>query len=247
MTLEQMQELEEAEARRRAKAATMTQLQPVAIPPPDDCEKHAKDAFARITERLKAIPLPIAESKDREKKIEDFKRIWNAPQRHLSREEFRGEAWLQKRESLTRKLGSGFLLAFVGNRGPGKTQMAVELMRHQVQERVKSARYVHAIELFCALREPYADGATKRELKAIEEFTRPELLVIDEAQERAETQWEDRLLTFILNKRYDAEKDTILIANLKEEELLKALGNSVHSRLIETGGIVVFDWQSFRL
>lgn len=42
-------------------------------------------------------------------------------------------------------------------------------------------------------------------------------------------------------------KDTIPIANLKEEEFLKSIGQSAESRLREVGGVIVCDWPSFRV
>ena len=241
MTLAQ---LESAEQQRQKKAASMPQLQPVAIP--DSVEEHAAQTFAKITEKLKNQAHEGLGNPELERRVRELQAKWNAPSRHLNRREFQGEGWLAKLESLKSKLGTGVLWAFVGIRGPGKTQMAVELMRHQTEKRLKTARYASAIEVFCSLREPYADGATKRELAAISDWVRPELLIIDEAQERAETPWEDRLLTHIVDKRYNDEKDTILISNNTEDMLMRSLGKSIESRLCETGGVVEFNWESFR-
>jgi DNA replication protein DnaC len=212
-----------------------------------DTTQHAAAAFNRLTERLKATPHQPLGNPSRASAIERLKQKWNAPERHARRkpDELAGEQWKAKLDSLKSKLGTGCLIAFVGKRGPGKTQMAVELMRHQVENRLQSALYCKALEIFCSIRESYGDGG-KRELKAIEHWVSPELLVIDEAQVRAETDFEQRILTHLLDKRYDNLKDTIVIANLTRQELFNALGVSIEARLAETGGITTFEWESFR-
>ena len=71
--------------------------------------------------------------------------------------------------------------------------------------------------------------------------------MLDELQERGETPWEDRLLTHVIDRRYAAEKDTLLITNHSKEKFLESIGESVASRLVETGGIVNCSWASYRV
>lgn len=136
-------------------------------------------------------------------------------------------------------------MALIGERGPGKTQMGVALIRDN-SERGKVSHYTTAMEIFLALKASYRSGATESEAEILKRFTNPTLLVIDEMQERGETAWEDRLLTHLIDKRYGSERDTLLISNLKQEDFMAALGPSIVSRLIETGGVVNCNWPSFR-
>jgi len=80
----------------------------------------------------------------------------------------------------------------------------------------------------------------------IDFFIKPRLLVIDEAHERSNSDWEDRMLAMVVNERYQELRSTLVIANYSEEEVEKHLNPSILSRAEESGGIVVFDWESFR-
>lgn len=73
-----------------------------------------------------------------------------------------------------------------------------------------------------------------------------DLLVLDEIQERAESEWEDREMTRLLDARYRQCRSTILIGNLKPDEVGTRLGASIVSRLAEGGEIIACAWESFR-
>lgn len=169
----------------------------------------------------------------------------SVPCRHSSRTDFLGTQWIHTLELLNPKLGTGCLLALIGDRGNGKTQMAVELIR-QACKNGGSGRYVTAMDVFLEIKATYRDKAEESERDVINRFASPGILVIDEIHERGETEWEDRLLTHIIDKRYQNERDTLVIANLKESEFTKSMGPSIVSRLIETGGIVHCEWPSYR-
>jgi DNA replication protein DnaC len=155
--------------------------------------------------------------------------------------------WLGK---LGDMVGSGFLMALLGDRGTGKTQMGAELVRYWIRiqtEALASAhapRYVKAMEIFMAIKSSYGGGG--REKDVISTFTGPKLLIIDEASERGETDWENRMMTYIIDKRYDAKLDTLLISNQRRDAFLESVGDSITSRLVETGGIITCNWESFR-
>ena len=161
--------------------------------------------------------------------------------------------WATTLEQVRKKMGTGCLLALIGNRGSGKTQMAAHLIRDRVdsmpppKERVAGPpRMVRAMEFFLDLRACYRTAATQSERDALKTYASPSLLVIDEAHERGESDWENRMLTHLIDRRYSEMLDTILIANLTEEPFKKSMGPSIISRLQETGGIVVCNWPSFR-
>lgn len=151
-------------------------------------------------------------------------------------------------------IGTGSLSVVVGPRGTGKTQAAVGVARmfegyvadHRGSTDTACTRYTTAVELFMTIKETYGDNAQRSEKAAIDLFVKPDLLVIDEVQERAGTEWENRLLVNIVDRRYAAMKDTILVGNLKPEDVQRELGTSIASRAQETGGIYVADWPSFR-
>ena len=77
-------------------------------------------------------------------------------------------------------------------------------------------------------------------------FTKPKLLVIDEAHERAETAWEQRSLTDIIDRRYRTRLDTIIITNETADACERSLGDSIADRMVETGWMLNFDGPSYR-
>lgn len=138
----------------------------------------------------------------------------------------------------------GFLVALVGHRGTGKTQMAACIARAFCL-RGESARYTTAVDLFRDVRAAFSkDGPDERTI--VNGFVSPSLLIIDEAQERGDTEFEDRTLVNIIDRRYGAMRSTILIANQNTEAFSKAMGSSIVSRINECGEVIVCDWASYR-
>jgi DNA replication protein DnaC len=200
--------------------------------PPDIREQRTRDAeeFVRRQDesRTKSI---LAESK--------------APQRQLNNNNIdRSGPWAAAETKIKGKLGTGFCLALIGIRGCGKTQLAVEAIR-ECAHRSKRARYCTATEFFMEIKASY-DNELRSEKDVIQEFARPLLLVIDEIGQRSESEWENRLLFELLNRRYNSLKDTILISNQSLEVFTTSLGPSLISRMQETGGLIECNWASYR-
>ena len=70
--------------------------------------------------------------------------------------------------------------------------------------------------------------------------------MIDEVHERAVTQAENATLINIIDRRYDARRCTVLIANQDKSEFAAAMGPSIVSRIHETGEALECDWPNFR-
>lgn len=176
------------------------------------------------------------------------------PKRHTDTKWNPAPAWVDGWTVLLRTVAGdgGSLSAIVGGRGVGKTQMATAIARLVcVDESSKKPMkdtpsvYDKAMGIFVAIRQ--AMKTDEGELSAIRKYVTPRLLVIDEIQERGETEWEDRVLTHIIDKRYDdPSKHTIIVGNCTPESAAKALGSSVVSRIKERGQFIVCDWPSFR-
>lgn len=167
------------------------------------------------------------------------------PKRHKPEKPLNEEGeWAKCRDRLVSRIGEGFLVALVGQRGTGKTQLAQQSVMAACGLR-RPALYCRAMEIFLELRATYrTEGAA--ELTVINRFRDPLLLVIDEVQDRGETDWENRVLNHLIDCRYGDMKDTILIANLVPSALKDNLGPSVFDRLIETGGVIECKWESYR-
>ncbi len=150
--------------------------------------------------------------------------------------------------AIVTKLGSACLseagiALVVGNRGTGKTQIAVELAIHWCTKRQTGAFYTRAGDLFAAMKREFDAGnagAMMAKCSAVG------LLIIDEMQEVMGTKWEDTELTRLLDHRYADQRPTVLIANAKPEQLVRALGASVMDRIAEAGAIVEMTGASHR-
>lgn len=169
------------------------------------------------------------------------------PERHasMSTRDTTGP-WAATRDELAGRLGSGLLVALIGGRGVGKTQMAMDLSSGVIRSG-GTARFTTATKFLMEIKETYRKDAPKTEREVIVEYGKPKLLIIDEIGRRGETDWEDRLLFELLNDRYNAVRDTIVISNHPTEaEFSKAVGDSLVSRINETGGVIVCNWKSYR-
>jgi len=148
-------------------------------------------------------------------------------------------------------MGTGMLVGWVGQRGTGKTQGAIAMAEEAcilAERRGNVTRrpvlYTKAVELFLVIRSAY--GGDKTEQYAIRPFLECGLLVLDEVQERGGTEWEDRILNYVIDKRYDFQRDTILISNLTTGDFAKNVGASILSRIVEKGRVYTFKLPSFR-
>ncbi len=197
-------------------------------------------------------PERLAELAEREARIREqqaeewYDQRWqksDVPRRHSQSQPPLTGPWGDACKRLAASLGTGFLFALVGPRGTGKTQIGVQTIHEACKN--KSARYVKAIDVFIELRSGFRDGG-QGEGPIIEKFVSVGLLVIDAMEERGETDFENRLLNHIIDKRYDRERDTLLISNQTSEEFSKSVGASIISRAHQCGGAIECNWPSFR-
>jgi len=170
-----------------------------------------------------------------------------------------GRCVLQKRTlaALTNMLcGKGAIAAMIGQRGIGKTQIAAQYVIDRLWAEHGTARcswfhYTKLTTVVAKLKAFYGDFGTTdmARLEAYREFLTHalDLLIIDELHEVADdSRHKDRILSDILDARYAAKKDTLLISNQSASEFSKATSPSIISRLNEHGGIIPCEWESFR-
>jgi DNA replication protein DnaC len=210
-------------------------------------EKFASsEAQFAMNERSDNYEACEAERKQRER-LDLALKLFTAsgvPERHAKAKEFIGDGWIAKRDVVLSRLGSGSIIGLIGSRGTGKTQIAVQAVRETCRK-THGARYVKALDVFLAIRATYnSERQTEREV--VKEFVQPSLLVIDEIHVRGDRPWEDMVLTHIIDKRYDAMRDTIIISNQEEPRFLESLGPSIVDRMHECGGVIECHWPSFR-
>lgn len=207
-------------------------------------------ALDRLKNALTAKPLLPDKSFDMEARLKEVHRLrssWNAPARHALRTVFDPEAkeWQTALEKLKARLGTGFIVGLVGIRGPGKTQLGVELMRESTKA-LRSAYYCTAMDYFMHIKDAFQNDSEKSQQEAQKFFVKPKLLVLDEVHVRSGSSWEDNMLTDLIGKRYNAVLDTVLISNQTLPEFQASVGPSIMDRLNETGGCITCSWKSFR-
>lgn len=170
---------------------------------------------------------------------------WGAPKRQAQcAADFNGK-WGESYSALEARLGTGMMVALVGGRGTGKTQMAVELMRAKTRQ-MKAAFFCSAMQFFMDIKNTYKDASKEDEAAIIKRYQTPSLLVIDEIGKRGGSDWENNLLFELLNRRYNDMRDTVLIDNRSKVEFIETIGPSLASRMNECGGILECNWESFR-
>lgn len=212
-------------------------------------DRHQKEWEAMTPEQRKAVE-DKRQQEIRDRDSDQVLRIrsgWNVPKRHFDRKEIdRSGPWGKRESELAGMSGKGFLVALVGGRGPGKTQMAVELMKKHTRA-LNSAYYDTLTGLFLKIKATFKKDSKETEEDLVLQMIKPSLLVLDEISRRSDSDWENRILYEILDRRYGAMRDTLLIANQNKAQFIEAIGESLASRMQETGGIMECNWQSYRL
>ena len=187
---------------------------------------------------------------------------WGLQERHIAEIDDFGNAQQRKAfETVCRRMcGVGAIVALIGVRGCGKTTIAAQFARAKAWQNHRHAqmggrpivccRYLKAVDLvarFRALYGEYHTNGAERLAESRDAFCRElEYLVIDELHEVGEQKVAARLITDILDRRYAAKRDTLLISNQTPAEFQAATSDSVLSRLQEHGAIVSCTWESWR-
>lgn len=161
--------------------------------------------------------------------------------------------WWAVYDFLRDELGRGMMSALVGEFGGGKTVMAAKLLREAciaflampTEERCfREPMYTTAPMMFRELMRAQQNGDDEAVMR---KYLRPTLLAIDEAHERPDTEAQDRRMREIIDQRYKRQNDTLLITNMRPDELAKAIGGAAIDRIRQCGGIIPCSWGSFRI
>jgi DNA replication protein DnaC len=180
-------------------------------------------------------------------------------ERYIEPAELRGSEWLATFEKAKLAVASGGIVLFLGSRGTGKTRMAAEIARADkwpadaaewngsATTSNRTARYIRAMDLFLDLRDTTRRGSETSEKQILAKLEHCGLLVVDEFQERGGSEWENRVISNLIDKRYSGKRSTILIANFSREEMAAALSDSIKDRIRENGERFDFNWTSYRV
>lgn len=152
--------------------------------------------------------------------------------------------WGEAYRRLVKRLSArGMLVVLLGIRGPGKTVMGCKLIEHACVAMGKSGRYIKLPTLSAE----FADAKIKGlEIPTMQKYVKPDLLVIDEMGEGKFDAIEMQRITTLLDHRYDEFRWTLLISNQTRADFAKRFGDSIVSRVHETGEAIECTWPSFR-
>jgi len=218
------------------------------------------DAKKALRRRLWFKPMgAIKEALDGEQvgTIEGFTSLIETPflscglgRRHTTKIELKAGKWINELRNLTDMLGNGVVAALVGPRGTGKTQMAAYAMRYTIERdpgnAMRATRYCNWCDIVRQIKGTFGKNDGPTEETIIADLVKYRLLVIDEVHEGNGREFEAGLFTAIIDARYRAMKDTILISNQDKAAFTAHVGPSVSDRMREGGGIISMDWESFR-
>lgn len=187
-------------------------------------EKVKKDALHKSNaEKSKAarIKFSCLPKKYQKFTVEDCRKIYPS-------ETARAMQWLYDA-----RLNASSLL-FIGPKGTGKTTLACVMLKEWCD-----ANTGLFTTMFAMSKESHADGTEK--------FISPPLLVIDEAGRQMGTEAEKNRIFEIINERYNAERPTIFITNMKKSVFEETMGAAVYDRIQENQTEIKMVRESLRL
>jgi len=144
------------------------------------------------------------------------------------------------------RLAAGTSMIFVGFPGTGKTHLATAIGNQLLRQGV-SVLFATVSDAMRQIKSTYDKDASMSEAHAIEIYTSPRLLILDEVHVQTGSDHERRLMFEIVNRRYENVLPSIIMSNLAFEKLQEFLGDRIVDRLREGGGkLVKFTWKSRR-
>lgn len=166
-------------------------------------------------------------------------------------------------ECLRRLCGVGAVVALIGERGAGKTTIAAQLALARAWEehraiyagepvRMGTFFYRKATDLVRRLKPLYANFGsieTDRLEASLRALCSVDVLVIDEMHDLSELAVREAMLIDLVDRRYSARKDTLLISNQTPAEWDDAQTGtpaSIRSRIEEHGCVMTCEWGSWR-
>ena len=141
----------------------------------------------------------------------------------------------------------GQCLVLFGASGTGKTHLACGVARHVI-EKGGTALYMTMQDAVGRIRSTYSKKADATEDEVLAEFTRVDVLALDEVGRQSDSAHERETFFRIMNRRYQDLRPTVLVSNLERKALHEFLGQAMCDRLLEAGGrFLSFDWASQRI
>lgn len=202
----------------------------------------------------------VSQTKPRDSDKQTIFTLTDFPERHRAQIELVGDEWTKTYTKALEVANACGIVALIGGRGTGKTQMAWQIAKNvRLNDVVKNttengfskqicrpAIYRTAMDIFLELRSTYGAASKKTEWDLMKEYENAALLVIDEINVTTGSTFEDLKITAIMDKRYQRLRPTILIGNVDLQQFSDRMGKSIVNRIEEDGIILSCNWQSYR-
>lgn len=134
---------------------------------------------------------------------------------------------------------------FLGNCGTGKTHLACAIGMAAIRNG-KTVLFSSASEVIRRMQATHK-SAHETEFDLMNEYGKLDLLILDEVGVQYETESAKRIITEIVNERYNNELPTIFISNLDEVQFSQIMGERAMSRMKQDGCLpFVCDWADYR-
>lgn len=139
----------------------------------------------------------------------------------------------------------GLNLVMLGAPGTGKTHLAVAILRDVIERYKVAGVYTSASRMFRRIKSTFGNNE-ETESQALEAYTTPALLVLDEIGVSYGSDAELNYLFDIMNERYEQCLPTIIVSNIQPDDMGTWLGDRVVDRLRESSRMMLFNWDSAR-
>lgn len=169
------------------------------------------------------------------------KRYWNESFDTWKTRNADDEKRLQTVIEYSHRESNDSVLLLLGPKGVGKTHLGASIIREAGGTFISVEEMIFKYE--CSMD---FHSETNR-VNLMNFYSTTPMLVIDEIGRSMQQAKEDAILNYVLRRRYENMIPTVLISNLKKEDLLKKLGDAVVDRLTETCKSVEFVGESYRL
>jgi len=128
-----------------------------------------------------------------------------------------------------------------------KCELDLKYREYTVKSYTFLALYRTEFKLLSKIKQTWRFNSETTDIEVIEQYTVPELLIIDEVGLSCNNDSDKNILYQFINARYEKKLPTLIISNLNEKDLTEYAGVRVMDRLKESGGIkLVFNWSSYR-
>ena len=141
-------------------------------------------------------------------------------------------------------MADGKDLLMFGSVGTGKTHLACAIANQIMVKHYAHVKYTTFMMLTFAMRD--AQNLRQSLTGTMNQFTKSDLLIIDEIGLKGFTEYEFSLVSEIIDFRYTEKMPTILASNMNWQEIVSTLGDRVVSRIFESGGGLRFNNEDYR-